>query len=233
MNFSPKIDVWSLGVIIYILLTKEFPFWEQTEFETYTSILKDTLKFPRSIELSIEARHLLSRMLDKDPDRRYSIEDIQIHPWLSESFSHIDIEKKFYEKLEDNFEFYDMNEGNKRLRRGSGVFNTTISKNISSIRDRKRRVSSHPHQIARRISKMSFEINLPIVNESKNQGIVESDDSSKIFENEINLGSDLIVANKEKEVSFNELESIEITGTRNVRNNESKIEINEGNSRKI
>ena len=60
-----KVDVWALGVIIYILLTKEFPFWEETEYETFKSILSDTLKFPKTIELSKEVRHLLSRMLEK------------------------------------------------------------------------------------------------------------------------------------------------------------------------
>ena len=65
LSSNPKIDVWALGVILFIILTKEYPFWGSSEFKTFTSIIKDKLKFPSSIKLSKEVRHLLIHMLDK------------------------------------------------------------------------------------------------------------------------------------------------------------------------
>ena len=50
------------------------------------SILKDKVKFPRSTFLTKEARHLIKWMLDRDYITRYSIDEIKIHPWISEEF---------------------------------------------------------------------------------------------------------------------------------------------------
>jgi serine/threonine protein kinase len=57
--------------------------------------MKDKVTFPRSSMLSKEARHLIKSMLDKDYITRYTIEDIIIHPWISEEF-----------KGEDNYQEY-------------------------------------------------------------------------------------------------------------------------------
>ena len=65
LTSSPKIDVWSLGVILFVLLTKEYPFCGNSEYKTFTSIIKDNLKFPSSVKLSKEVRHLLHHMLEK------------------------------------------------------------------------------------------------------------------------------------------------------------------------
>lgn len=48
LSSNPKIDIWSLGIILYVLLTKHFPFVGDNEYKTFTSIMKDKLKFPKS-----------------------------------------------------------------------------------------------------------------------------------------------------------------------------------------
>ena len=93
LTSNPKIDIWSLGVILYVLLTKEFPFWGDSDFKTFTSIIKDQLKFPMSSNLSKEVRHLLRHMLEKNPVRRYTVEQIKIHPWISHLFKDEEIGK--------------------------------------------------------------------------------------------------------------------------------------------
>lgn len=63
LQTDPKIDVWSIGVILYLLLTKEYPFSGDNDYKTFTSIMKDDLKFPKSIKTSKEVRQLLKKML--------------------------------------------------------------------------------------------------------------------------------------------------------------------------
>lgn len=86
LRSNPKIDVWSLGVILYVILTKEFPFTGDNEFKTFTSIMKDEIKFPSSRKLSKEVRDLIKNMLMKEQSKRYSIADIKRHPWIKHMF---------------------------------------------------------------------------------------------------------------------------------------------------
>lgn len=73
----PKIDVWSCGVILYLLLTKEYPFSGDNEYKTFTSIMKDEVKFPNSLKLSKEVRNLIKNMLMKEQSKRYSLNEIK------------------------------------------------------------------------------------------------------------------------------------------------------------
>lgn len=82
LTSSPKIDVWGLGVVLYLLLTKHFPFYGENDYITFQSIIKDDLKFPKSLPLSKQVRNLLHGMLSKKPMVRYSLEEVKRHPWL-------------------------------------------------------------------------------------------------------------------------------------------------------
>jgi serine/threonine protein kinase len=67
--------------------------------------MNDKVKFPRSSMLSKEARHLMKCMLDKDYITRYGIEEIRLHPWISEEFIWEDDYQegiKFFEPIYDN-----------------------------------------------------------------------------------------------------------------------------------
>lgn len=79
-----KADIWSCGVILFVLLAGYLPFQDSNLMEMYRKIGKAEFKFPNWFPY--EVRKLLLKILDPNPKTRISIAMIMENPWFLKGF---------------------------------------------------------------------------------------------------------------------------------------------------
>ena len=84
-GYGPAADLFSCGVILYHLLTGNFPFPGNTTAEIFHALRHYPAEFasPAFRSVSPAARHLMRRLLEKDPSNRIDAQDVLTHEWMT------------------------------------------------------------------------------------------------------------------------------------------------------
>jgi len=88
---SKAVDIWSIGCIMYFLLFGLPPFYstkeseEDCDDEIFDSVMEGNVTFPEDKNISTLAKDLLLRLLEKDPTKRITAEEVLFHPWIKTS----------------------------------------------------------------------------------------------------------------------------------------------------
>ncbi|KAF8835634.1 Pkinase-domain-containing protein [Paxillus ammoniavirescens] len=100
-GYNKAIDWWTLGVLLYEMLSGLPPFYDEVTDKMYQKILTDPLVF--GPDIGTEARSILTSLLNRDPARRLGVngaEEIKKHPFFEK---HIDFRKLLQKKIQPPF----------------------------------------------------------------------------------------------------------------------------------
>ncbi|KAK4654783.1 Serine/threonine-protein kinase [Podospora pseudocomata] len=82
---GPEVDVWSFGVVLFVLVCGKVPFDDQYMPALHQKIKKGAVDYPSW--LSSECKHLISRMLVTDPRQRATMHEVMNHPWMLKGYN--------------------------------------------------------------------------------------------------------------------------------------------------
>ncbi|KAI6085736.1 Pkinase-domain-containing protein [Hypoxylon rubiginosum] len=101
-GYNKTVDWWTLGVLLYEMLTGLPPFYDENTNEMYRKILSEPLHFPSADIVPPAAKDLLSKLLNRNPEERLGAAgsaEIKAHPF----FHAIDWRKLLQRKYEPTF----------------------------------------------------------------------------------------------------------------------------------
>ena len=98
---GPEVDVWSFGVVLYVLVCGKVPFDDQSMPALHAKIKRGLVEYPvwlsagkslnlrsqlNSFKSRLECKHLLSRMLVTNPSARATLQEVMSHSWMVRGF---------------------------------------------------------------------------------------------------------------------------------------------------
>ena len=122
--YNEKCDIWSLGVIMYILLSARPPFGGRDDeaIMERVAIGKYDLESPPFDELSKSALDLIRKLLNIDPNERITAEQALNHPWFKENKS-----QELYNQIKDKKTIKKLLENLKKYKKTSTIQETALA----------------------------------------------------------------------------------------------------------
>ncbi|KAL1527636.1 hypothetical protein AB1Y20_009022 [Prymnesium parvum] len=81
-GYGTPADMWQMGLLVYEMLFGQHPIARDTDIETLAAILAADWTFPPGVDVSAEAKDLITSLLVSDPAKRPSATECLQHPWL-------------------------------------------------------------------------------------------------------------------------------------------------------
>ena len=102
-SYYLSVDIWSIGILMYMLLNKgEHPFYKKGDSkEEFMNKLKTNQELKFNNKMSYMAMHLLKKLLEPLPLKRYKANDALKHPWITRNISD-KIPQTFNDKLNND-----------------------------------------------------------------------------------------------------------------------------------
>ncbi len=83
VGYDTKSDMFSVGVVLFNMLTGRQPFFGRDDEERRNSILYHEPIIPKEIQ-NVHLIDIIKRLLEKDPEKRLSVAEAKLHPWIQE-----------------------------------------------------------------------------------------------------------------------------------------------------
>ena len=84
-GYGREVDYWSIGIVLYILLSGFPPFYDEDNSALFEQIKSGKFEYPSPYwdDISDQAKDLINKLLCVDPKERLGADEIMAHPWMA------------------------------------------------------------------------------------------------------------------------------------------------------